>query len=76
MRLYELAKGALAQVRGIASDDRELEAKLREIGFAEGDEVEIVHFGPIGGRPICARLNRTLIALRHDEAAAIQVDLL
>ncbi|MEM9617785.1 MAG: FeoA family protein [Pseudomonadota bacterium] len=76
MRLHELKKGGQARVTKISSVDAELEAKLREIGFAEDDEVEIVHFGPIGGKPICARLNQTLIALRIEEAAAIKVEVL
>lgn len=73
--LVNLAKGVTARVRSIDSSDAPLEAKLREIGFAEGDEVEIVHYGPIGGKPICVRLNRTLVALRADEARAVTVEM-
>ncbi len=74
MRLHELKKGERARVAEISSADAELEAKLREIGFAEDDDVEIVHYGPVAGKPICARLNQTLIALRLEEAAAIEVE--
>lgn len=74
MRLNELAKGVVARVAGLASGDPALEAKLREVGFAEADEVEVVHHGPLGRKPICVRLNRTLIALRADEAAAVEVE--
>ena len=74
MNLTELPRGACARVHSIATADPELETKLREIGFAEGDEVEVVHFGPLAKKPICARLNRTLIALRTSEAAAIIVE--
>lgn len=74
MRLHELKKGDRGRVTEILSDDAELEAKLREIGFAEDDDVEIMYFGPFGGRPICTRLNQTLIALRLEEANAIKVE--
>lgn len=74
MRLSDLGKGKPALVRGLAAEDPAMEAKLREVGFAEDDEVEIVHTGPLNGKPICVRLNRTLIALRLDEAAAVAVE--
>jgi len=74
MRLHELDKGLPRRIKEIESKDQALEAKLREIGFAEGDCVEIVHHGPIAGKPICTRLNETLIALRTEEAAAIIVE--
>lgn len=73
MDLGKLSKGAKAQIIGLSEQDPVIAAKLREIGFAEGDEVEIMHFGPFGGTPICIRLNGTLIALRRKEAGAIQV---
>ncbi|MGF1544181.1 MAG: ferrous iron transport protein A [Parvularculaceae bacterium] len=71
MRLDELERGRPARVAAIGGP---LEAKLREIGFAEGDEVETVHFGPLARAPICVRLGRTMIALRADEAAAVSVE--
>jgi len=74
VRLGELKKGDLARVTAVKTGDALLEAKLREIGFAENDEIELVQFGPVGAKPICVRLNRTLIALRADEAAAIEVE--
>ena len=39
----------------INAQDETIIAKLREIGFAEGDEVEIMHYGPIAKTPICIR---------------------
>lgn len=74
MRLSDLGKGTVAKIQGLSAADPALEAKLREVGFAEEDEVEIMHSGPLAGRPLCVRLNRTLIALRADEAAAIDVE--
>lgn len=75
MQLTEMKKGAAGRVAAISADDPLIEAKLREIGFAENDAIELAHIGPLAKTPICVRLNRTLIALRADEARAIQVDL-
>ena len=73
MTLDKLGKSRIAQVSGFAEGNADLVARLREIGFAESDEVELLHRGPFGGRPLCFRLNRTVVALRHDEARAIEV---
>ena len=74
MRLDDLDENVVGRVTDISSDDPELESKLREIGFAENDEVEVVHHGPVARKPLCVRLNQTLIALRTEEAAAITVE--
>jgi Fe2+ transport system protein FeoA len=73
MKFEQLKTGQIAQISGVNSGDEIIDAKLREIGFAEGDEVEIMHFGPFGRTPICVRLNRTLIALRPEEAKALEI---
>lgn len=76
MNLTQLSKGKIARITDVIGADSVVCAKLREIGFAEGDEVEIMHYGPIGRMPICVRLNQTLIALRPTEALNIEVELL
>lgn len=73
MKLNELAPGRIARVRGVDAA-AELEAKLREVGFSEGDEVEMLGRGPFGGRTLAVRLNRTIIALRGPEAALVEVE--
>jgi len=75
MQLTQLKKGIIARVATVSGADSALEAKLREVGFAEKDEVEIVHTAPFGGKQICVRLNQTLIALRLEEAALIEVEM-
>ena len=72
--LNRLSKGDVGRVTGFVGDDK-LVAKLREIGFAEGDEVELLAVGWLGGAPLSFRLNRTVIALRKSEAALVQVEL-
>jgi ferrous iron transport protein A len=76
MKLNDLKRGAVARVRGIEAASAELEAKLREVGFSEGDEVEMLGRGPwpFGWRTLAVRLNRTIIALRVGEAALVEVE--
>lgn len=74
LQLDRLQKGRIGRVAGFADEPGELVAKLREIGFAEGDEVELLARGWLGGAPLSVRLNRTVIALRKSEAALIRVE--
>lgn len=74
MQLSQLPDHQIARVLAIAPEDAAMEAALREVGFAEEDEVEILHRGAFGGKPLCVRLNQTLVALRLDEAAALSVE--
>lgn len=71
--LNQLKPGQVGRIARLTASDPVLLAKLREIGFSEGDEVELITFGPFGGQPIAVRLNRTLIALRKAEAEAIEI---
>lgn len=70
MKLHQLPVGQKARVARIEAS-AELEAKLREVGFSEGDEVEMLKRAPFGNRTFAVRLNRTIIALRMDEASAV-----
>lgn len=71
--MCDLPKGVVASIVDVAAPDDAMEAKLREIGFAEGDEVELLATGPLAARPLCIRLNETMIALRPEEARGIMV---
>lgn len=75
MTLRELAKHKPARIIGFQTDDPEKETRLREIGFAEGDLVEALHFGLFGRNPMSVRLNGALIAMRSGEARAVLVEL-
>ena len=74
MTLQTLRKGQKGRVRGIVTADEDLAVKLREIGFSEGDEVEMLASGPFGKRTLAIRLNRSIIALRGSEASFIRVE--
>lgn len=74
MTLADLPKSVFARITGFTTDDADLETRLREIGFAEGDMVEAMHFGLFGKNPISVRLNGAIIALRRFEAGAVAVE--
>lgn len=74
MTLDDLIQGGVGRIASIDAGAPELEAKLREIGFSEGDEVELLTRGPFGGQPLAVRLNRTIIALRSAEAKAVRLE--
>jgi len=76
MTLRDLPKNTPARISGFDGANFELETRLREIGFAEGDQVEALHFGLFGRNPMSVRLNGALIALRKAEAAAVMVETL
>ncbi len=74
IRMDALPRGQVGRIAGFGDGDATMIAKLREIGFAEGDEVELLARGWLGGAPLSFRLNRTVIALRKAEAALILVE--
>lgn len=74
VRMDSLRRGRIGRVAGFGEGDAQLIAKLREVGFAEGDEVELLEKGWLGGAPLSFRLNRTVIALRKSEAALVLVE--
>lgn len=71
--LRDLPRDQPAIVTGFQAGDSDLEIRLREIGFAEGDTVQTMHFGLFGRNPMTVRLNGALIAMRKAEAAAVLV---
>ena len=72
-RLTNLSKNKSGVITGFDETDPELCIRLREIGFAEGDNVTPLHFGLFGKNPISVRVNGALIALRRQDAQAVIV---
>jgi len=60
-----------AETGGLAP--AELEARLIELGFVEGADIELLHEGTFGGDPIAVRVNNSTVALRRREAMSILV---
>jgi ferrous iron transport protein A len=64
---------AIVETPGGTLPPGELEARLLEMGFVEGATVEVLHEGLIGRDPIAVRVRGTVIAMRREEASAVQV---
>ena len=64
--------GLCRQMPGNDNNDA-LERKLREMGFEEDREVEILHQGPFGRDPLAVRVDHFVLALRRAEAEMIEV---
>ena len=47
--------------------------RLRELGFVNGEEVEVVAKGPLGDEPLLVQVGFTRFALRRSEAARIRL---
>jgi ferrous iron transport protein A len=72
--LDRISRGEVRRISGFGVGDSQMISRLREIGFAEGDEVELLGRGWLGGAPLSFRLNRTIVALRRNEAALVLVE--
>lgn len=75
-KLGELKKGTKAQivrVGGAHESHPEMLQRLLEMGLLEGCQVEILHEAPFGGDPLAIRVRGSLVALRRQEANAVEV---
>lgn len=68
--LDSLAPGRVARVAGFATLPADTAARLLELGFDEGAEVEALHRAPLGD-PLAVRVDNTTVALRRALARAI-----
>jgi ferrous iron transport protein A len=75
IKLGELTKGTKALISqvGIGQNSHEMVSRLMEMGVLEGSFVEVVHEAPFGGDPVAIRVRGALIALRRQEANAVEV---
>ena len=69
------AKGRIAHfdVGGEKGTGESLADRLREVGFAEDLEIEVLHQSPFGRDPIAVRVGKMTIALRRKEANIVMV---
>jgi ferrous iron transport protein A len=74
-KLGELKKGIQGRILRIGGSDfsSDFIERLLEMGFLEGSAVEIVHEAPFGKDPLAVRVRGALIALRRNEANAVEV---
>ena len=79
MFLSQLPNGARAFVTRVASESNTVgEATLRrlgELGFIEGEPVQLLRRGPGGREPLAVQVGETMFALRLLEANCIEVHL-
>lgn len=77
MKLTELPRRTAATVLAvddIAPNDA-IARRLRELGFVEGERVEVVAAGLFSAEPLLVQVGFTRFALRRAEAARIRVSL-
>jgi ferrous iron transport protein A len=75
MALAKLPRGrraAVAEVRSSSALTAELPARLRELGFLDGEEIKVLAAGVSGG-PLAVRIGETTFALRTREAECVTV---
>ena len=75
MGLVKLPRGRAAVVADVQTESHllaDLPARLRELGFLDGEEVQILAAGLSGG-PLAVRIGETTFALRLREAECVTV---
>jgi ferrous iron transport protein A len=75
MGLVKLPRGraaAVADVRAGSPVLADLPVRLRELGFLDGEEIEVLASGLSGG-PLAVRVGGTTFALRRREAECVTV---
>src|SRR4029434_10688538 len=73
--LARLSRRQVAVVAGVEPDGEQapgFSARLRELGFIDGEEVEILAISAAGG-PLAVRVGESTFALRRGEAERITV---
>lgn len=75
MKLSELPRRTAATVQSVqdAAPDDAIARRLRELGFVQGERVEVVAAGPVSAEPLLVQVGFTRFALRRSEAARVLV---
>ena len=74
MRLVALAPRTRMTIADIGCcGDGTCAQRMREMGFDEGVEVEVLHNAPFGGDPIAVRVGGATVAIRRAQAALIEL---
>jgi ferrous iron transport protein A len=73
--LHALKREKVAYVVSIREEDDNARdvLRLRELGFCEGVEVELLHQGVFGADPLAVRVGGNLVALRRKHAELVEV---
>lgn len=75
MNLSDLPHRTAATVQGVddTAPNDAIARRLRELGFIDGELVEVLATGPVGAEPLLVQVGFTRFALRRSEAARVQV---
>lgn len=75
MTLTELPRRTPAIVESVEDHgpNDNIARRLRELGFVNGEQVEIVAKGPLGAEPLLVQVGFTRFALRRAEAARVRL---
>ena len=73
MRLSELPRRTSATVDRVEDHmpNDPIARRLRELGFVEGETVQLMACGPFGAEPLLVQVGFTRFALRRAEAARV-----
>ena len=75
MKLSELPHRTAATVERVEDQmpNDAIARRLRELGFVNGERVEVMASGPIAAEPLLVQVGFTRFALRRSEAARVRV---
>lgn len=76
MPLGALSPGATGTISEFDGIDAAMIERLREMGFAEGLDIELLHQSPFGGDPIAVRVDGMTVALRREQANLVKVQII
>jgi ferrous iron transport protein A len=73
VKLTELSRRVEAEIEGVQalSPNDTIARRLRELGFVEGERVEVITAGPFDSEPLLVQIGFTRFALRRSEAARV-----
>jgi len=73
MYLNALPKGCRAVIDHLVArgPSDAITARLTELGFVDGESVQVIAHGPLGADPIAVRIGSTRFALRREEASRV-----
>ena len=75
MTLTDLPHRTLAIVDSVQElgENDNIARRLRELGFVDGEQVEVVAQGPLGAEPLLVQVGFTRFALRRSEASRVRL---
>ncbi len=75
LKLSELPRRTAALVERVEDQmpNDAIARRLRELGFVQGERVEVMAAGPISAEPLLVQVGFTRFALRRSEAARVLV---